>query len=478
MMALAPKFLLPKNGKLLKKGGAMKNDPWKTILAELEVTLTRGTFQTLFSQTQLLSLEGDVATIACSNTYLRDLIEKRYYSLLKNLLDKKNKRNNSLVFVVQKTEAKPPKNQDLGPLFEKTAPALEEVARKAHLRGDFTFENFCVSSSNQMAYAAAQAVVKKPGTAYNPLFLYGGVGVGKTHLMQAIGHALLAKKPNFKVIYCMSEEFTNEIIEAIKERNTKTFKTKFRGTDILLLDDVQFIAGKMTVQEEFFHTFNVLYREGKQIVLISDRPPLEIAKLEARLRSRFEGGLTIDIQPPDFELRTAILLTKAKPYGLELPMDIAKLVAANIEDTRRLEGFLRRLLTEVETKKVPLTPELVSQLLGTTGGPEEKGGGKVSFKEFIEGVVSFYDLKIHQLKGPKRAKPIAYPRQVLMYLLRTDLNLTLEEVGEILGGRDHTTVIHGVEKITNLLPVSEKIREEIRLIREKVYGEKLGIKTE
>lgn len=447
-----------------------KTTLWKNILGELELTVTRGTFQAFFFQTQLVELKDNVATITCPSSYLRDLIEKRYYSLLKNLLDQKTAANNSLVFIVRRSEVKPPKTSAFGPLFEKET-EIEEACQQAHLKTDFTFENFCVSSSNHMAYAAAQAVVKKPGTSYNPLFLYGGVGVGKTHLMQAIGQAVLAKNPARRVLYCTGEEFTNEIIEAIRERNTKFFKSRYRGVDVLLMDDIQFIAGKTTVQEEFFHTFNILYREGRQIVLTSDRLPPEIAKLEARLRSRFEGGLIIDIQLPDFELRTAILLTKAKTYGLALPMDLAKLVAANIEDTRRLEGFLRRLLTEIETKKIPITPELVTQLLGG-GNNEETKKKAVTFKEVIEKVASFYQLKIVQLKGPKRDRPIAVPRQILMYLLRADLNLTLEEVGEILGGRDHTTIIHGVEKITNLLPLSEKIREEVRVIRESLSGQK------
>lgn len=445
-----------------------KKSLWQNVLSELELTLTRGTFQTFFKETSLTNLEKNIATIACPSPYIQTLIESRYYSLLKASLDRLTKQNNSLVFVVEKRPVQE-KREDVGPLFATQEKNAEEASRRVHLRADFTFKNFAVSSSNQMAYAAAQAVVEKPGTSYNPLFLYGGVGVGKTHLMQAIGHALLAKKPDLKVIYCLGEEFTNEIIEAIRERNTKSFKGRYRSAQILLIDDVQFLAGKNAVQEEFFHTFDILYREGAQIVLTSDKPPSEIEKLEERLRSRFEGGLIIDIQSPDFELRTAILLIKAGPLNLNLPMDMAQLVAANIEDTRRLEGFLKRLATETQIRKTPLTPELVSQLLGTTEKEAQKKGRPVSFKEVIERVALHYNLKISQLKGPKRDRTIASPRQVLYYLLRTELNLTLEEIGELCGGRDHTTIIHGVEKITTLLPFSEKTREDIKNIKQKLY---------
>lgn len=441
---------------------------WQNVLSELELTLTRGTFQTFFKDTSLVEIKDSVAKIACPSSYIQTIIESRYYSLLKTSLDRLTKQNNSLVFIVERKLIKTQK-EEFGPLFAPQKGGAEEIARRAHLRNDFTFKNFAVSSSNQMAYAAAQAVAEKPGTSYNPLFFYGGVGVGKTHLMQAIGHALLNKTPDLKIIYCMGEEFTNEIIEAIREKNTKSFKGRYRSAQVFLIDDVQFIAGKTAVQEEFFHTFNTLHREGAQIVLTSDRPPSEIRYLEERLRSRFEGGLIIDIQSPDFELRTAILLIKAVPLNLTLPMDVAQLIAANIEDTRRLEGFLRRLTTELQIKKVPLTIDLVGQLLGAA----EKEGGKlqkpVSFKEVIEKVALYYNLKTSQLKGPKRDRPIAFPRQILYYLLRSELNLTLTEIGEVCGGRDHTTIIYGVEKITTLLPISEKIREEIKNIKQRIY---------
>lgn len=439
---------------------------WQNVLAEIEISVTRGTFQAFFKETSLEDLKDSVATIACPSAYLRSLMENRYYSLLKACLDRQTKGNCSLVFVV--APKKEPSTKDLGPLFAEERPG-DDAIKRARLRPDFTFENFAVSSSNQVAYAASESVVKSPGTSYNPLFLYGGVGVGKTHLMQAVGNALLKKNSSLKVIYCTGEDFTNEIIEAIRAKNTQKFKGRYRTAQVLLLDDIQFIAGKERVQEEFFHTFNALHRDGAQIVLTSDRPPQEIARLEARLRSRFEGGLTIDIQQPDFELRAAIVLIKAQALGLQLPTDMAQLIAANIEDARRLEGFLKRILTESEIKKIPVTTELITRLLGAKEG-DKNIARRVSFKEVMEVVASFYNLKMGDIKGQKRNRPIAQPRQILMYLLRTDLNLTLDEIGELLGGRDHTTIIHGVEKITDLLPSSEKIREDVRQIKTHLYG--------
>lgn len=320
-----------------------------------------------------------------------------------------------------------------------------------------------------MAYAAANAVAQDPGNAYNPLLFYGGVGVGKTHLMQAIGHMILNKNARAKVVFCMGEEFTNEIVESIRFKTTGQFKQKYRSADILLVDDIQFIAGKQTVQEEFFHTFNAIRREGRQIVLTSDRPLSEMAGVEERLRSRFEAGLLIDIGKPDFELRAAITGIKAKMIGINLAPDIAQLIAANRTTARAIEGFLRRLKSELATKQGALTYELVSDLLGKQKG--EKGlGKKVAPSEVIDAVASFYQLKPSQLKGIKRTKPIAKPRQVIMHLCRAQLGLTLKEIGLLLGGRDHTTILHGVETMTTQLSTNEKLRVEVERIKQKLWG--------
>jgi len=438
---------------------------WKNIQEELKLSISRANYQTLFSNTQLISFEKNIATIGCPSSYIQNMIETRFYSLVKSIIDRQTNSNCSLVFTVKSSSSV--LNNNAGPLFSLTTDAEKPSSGNHGLRPDYTFENFAVSSSNQLPFAAATAVAKNPGKAYNPLFLWGGVGVGKTHLMQAIGHEIIKSNPSTKILFCPGEVFTNEIIEAIRNKNTDQFKKKYRNIKVLLLDDVQFIAGKVTVQEEFFHTFNAIQQEGGQIVLTSDRPPEEIAKLEERLKSRFEAGLIVDIPVPDFELRTAILLIKARQKKIDLSMDIAQLIAANIESNRKMEGFLIRLASEAETKDVPISVELVNSLLGKTLTEKEFSKTTIKPKEVIDTVADFYHLKASQLKSQTRVKEIALPRQVLMYLLRVELNLPLEKVGEILG-RDHTTVMHGVDKIVNLLRENEDIRVEISGIKQKL----------
>jgi chromosomal replication initiator protein len=447
-----------------------KQKLWQQIQEELKISVSRTIYQTLFSNTFLISLENKVANIACPSSYIQNLIETRYYSLLKDILDRKTKEENSLVFTV-KLMPKDEKKEEFGPLFDnKEIEEASFAAKSSHLglKANYTFENFCVSQVNQLAYAAATAVAKNLGKAYNPLFLWGGVGVGKTHLMQAIGHEVLKYQPEIKIIYCMGEEFTNEIINAIRSKTTDLFKKKYRGAQLLLLDDVQFIAGKDTVQEEFFHTFNAILQTGGQVVLVSDRPPEEIAKLEERLRSRFEAGLIIDIPAPDFELRSAILLTKAKQKGINLPMDLAQMIASNIDSTRKLEGFLVRLQSEIQTKNIAITADLVRTLLGK--GVEDQNRKKMlKPKEIIKLIADYYNLKISDICGQKRIKEYVLPRQILMYLLRTEAQLSLMSVAELLGNRDHTTVMHGVDKITRLLSENEDLSVQISGIKQKLY---------
>lgn len=455
-----------------------KEKIWFTVLENLKLTLSSANFSTWFSRTFITNIKDidekrQIIEIGCPSAFISNTIENRYYALIKEALDKNTQKKNDLVFVVKQGKNLSTKNKLTNePLFkeikeEKTE--METALKKIGLRPDFIFDNFAVSSSNQMAHAAAMAVAQSPAKAYNPLFLYGGVGVGKTHLMQAIAHEVLKKNSRAKIIYCMGEEFTNEIVNAIREKTTKEFKEKYRSTHLLMVDDIQFIAGKTTVQEEFFHTFNAIWRAGGQIVLTSDRRPEEISKLEDRLRSRFEGGLIIDIEPPDFELRTAILLIKAQQKNIQLPMDVAQLIASNITSIRKMEGFLIRLISEIETKKSTITPDLVTALLGQSNGlinPQKL----VKPKEVLSSVVNFYNLRLADITGQKRNKKIAVPRQIAMYLLRNDLKIALMDIGRYLGDRDHTTIMHGVEKITKLLPEDEDLRVDIMGIRKKLYG--------
>lgn len=442
---------------------------WNQVLKKLAEKTPPSHFKFWLKPTILIKEEPNKLTIGCPHSYAKNQIEKRYLPLIKRDLDSIKGGKNEIILIVSPDlfGKKSKREKDFGPLFTKREPIEILAAQTFRLRPDFTFANFAVSPTNEIAYAAAAAVAKTPGKAYNPLFLYGGVGVGKTHLMQAIAHEIFKAYPELKVIYCTSEDFTNEIITAIQTKTTGRFKERYRSARVLLIDDAQFIAGKTTVQEELFHTFNAVQREGGQIVLTSDRAPSDINHLEDRLRSRFEGGLIIDIQPPDFELRCAILLIKAKQQTLPLSFDLVKQIAANIESTRRLEGFLARLKTETTFKNIPVTFELVNQILGKKAS-EETPFKKMDPRQVVKTVAEFYKIKITDLKGPVRKKLFVKPRHILMYLLRSQLKLTLMEIGEILGGRDHTTIMHGIEKITNNLPASERLRNEVSLIKQNI----------
>jgi chromosomal replication initiator protein len=448
---------------------------WKSVLAEIELSVSKATYQTHFASSMLLSVTDGVATIGFTNPLMRTLVETRYYSLVKSILDHHTHQNVSLVFsVVPRKETLSVK--DAGPLFapeshEDQMTSLTSLSRRLHIRPDATFENFAVSTTNQMAYAAATAVARSPGTAYNPLFIHGGVGVGKTHLMHAVANSILSRKPNTRVVYCMGEEFLNEIVDAIQTKTARQFKQKYRTAQLLMVDDVQFIAGKQTAQEEFFHTFNAVHREGGQIILISDRPPSEISKLEDRLRSRFEGGLTVDVASPDFELRVAIINIKSKAMGVSVLPDAAQLIAANISDTRALEGFLRKLSTEAATRGTATTVELVASLLSikSESGGAPKQLRRIPPQELLDVVAQSFGIKSTAMRGPKRDRPIARPRQVFMYLCRTELGLTLDDIGSTIGGRDHTTIMHGVETITRELSTNGRLREVVEGIKQRLW---------
>lgn len=423
---------------------------WKKILGEIEIEVSEGKFITLFKPTSLLSFEKNIATVACPSTMIIDLLQKRYYQTIKKTLDKHTGVDSKIVFV-PKIVVKKEKYFE-SPLFE----SIEKTARirppLPRVNPDYTFKNLAVSSTNQLAYVSATTVAQKIGRSYNPLFIYGPVGVGKTHLMQAIANELYQKNPNAKIIYTTSEEFTNEVVEAIRENATVGMKKKFRSVNLLIIDDVQFFAGKEKVQEELFHTFNTLVDRGAQIVLSSDRPPSEIKKLEKRLSSRFSGGLTVDISSPDFELRTAILLIKAKKYGIDLPIEIAKKIAEKDQDARALEGQLLKVITQAKTKGLEITLKLAEGVLNN-GQYEQKP--PLHPDDLIKTICEFYDIKPSQIKSPKRNASLVKARHVCMYLLKTKQKLTFVEIGNLLGGRDHTTVMYGVEKIEGLLQKKE-----------------------
>lgn len=435
---------------------------WKNVLSFLEKDMTRPNFVTLFKNTTLLSLQDNVATIAAPSAMIIDLIQKRYQTQLKTLLDNELGKSTELIFVPKTIISSEPSEKHPTPLFTDTAeerPKTPFIGHLSRVRPDFTFQTMAVSSSNQLAFISATTVAQNPGKTYNPLFIYGPVGVGKTHLMQAIANEVYQKNPSVKIIYITSEEFTNDVVEAIRTNQTGQMKKKYRSASLLIIDDVQFIAGKDKVQEELFHTFNILIDNSAQIVLSSDRPPHEIKKLEARLSSRFAGGLTVDVEAPDFELKTAILLIKAKKYNVELPIDVAKAIAEHVSDARSLEGALLRIITVATSKGEEITIQRALSVL--QGRQEEPAGATFHPDDVIKKVCTYYGIKPTQLKGPKRDASLVKARQITMYLLKKELGLTFVEIGNLLGGRDHTTIMYGVEKMEVSVENKAKVAEDI-----------------
>ena len=498
------------------------NELWKTVSDDLQTTLSPGTFTMWIKSSHITEMKdvGDdrrIITLSTNSPYHYQMLEERLYAQVKDALDRITGKKNELQFTmsvkkettnISSTESFTP-NQPLGEVFvqpkqtttiqqsqsqkqatpqqfrrqvqqNNQSPTLfqqysqpiqqfqeqifHNALHKAGLREDYTFETFAVSTSNEMAHAGAMAVSQNPGKAYNPLFLYGGVGVGKTHLMQAIGNNILRKNPDSSIFYTTGEQFTNEIVAAIQQKKTIQLKQRFRSYQILLVDDIQFIAGKNTVQEEFFHTFNAIMPAGGQIILTSDRPPHEINLLEDRLKSRFEAGLIIDIQQPSFELRTAIILIKSKKLGLEMPMDLAQRIASQVESTRKLEGIIVRLHSEVVLFKKPLTPDLVATMLEKT---EQTEFPKNSIKsgDVIKTVANHFHLSTAALKGPSRMKNLVEARHIAMYILHVELGIALEEVGGTFNGRDHSSVLHASNKIRDLIPSNEPMRTKVNAIK-------------
>ena len=429
-------------------------DLWKKVLAEIQTEVSGANFLTLFKGTSLLSLEDQVATIAAPSTMVIDLLNKRFYQLIKQAVDK-NTRSDIKIIFVPKAPVYPLANDTIGPLFS-ISDKPKTIGHLPRVRPDYTFQNFAVSGSNQLAYVSTSAVAKKLGASYNPLFIYGPVGVGKTHLMQAVANEVYKKTPDKKILYITSEEFTNEVVEAIRGNETAKMKRRFRNLDLLMIDDIQFIAGKERVQEELFHTFNILVDNSSQIILTSDRPPSEIRKVEKRLLSRFSGGLTVDIESPDFELRCAILLTKGEKFNFNLDIETAKVIAQKTEDTRELEGLLLRVITEASAMQTDPSPELAEKALSINGI-------KKSFypEEVIKNICLFYNIKPTQLKGAKRDARLVRARQTCMYVLKREGRLTFSEIGNLLGGRDHTTIMYGVGKIEALLSENKYTEESL-----------------
>lgn len=435
---------------------------WNKVLARVEQQISKPSFETWLKSTKLLSYKGTNVTIAAPNSFAREWLENHYVHLIAGILSELTGEDLYIKFVVQKDQD----NED----FDIPAPVIQtktaEPSEVPHsmLNPKYTFDTFVIGSGNRFAHAASLAVAEAPAKAYNPFFIYGGVGLGKTHLMHAIGHYVLEHNPNAKVVYLSSEKFTNEFINSIRDNKTEEFRNKYRNVDVLLIDDIQFLAGKESTQEEFFHTFNTLHTESKQIVISSDRPPKEIPTLEDRLRSRFEWGLITDITPPDLETRIAILRKKAKADGLDIPNEVMHYIANQIDtNIRELEGALIRVVAYSSLVNQDITVELAQEALKDIM-PNSKPKS-VTIQDIQKVVGEHYNIRLEDFSSKKRTKSIAFPRQVAMYLSRELTDFSLPKIGEEFGGRDHTTVIHAHEKIEKMLKEDKQLQEEIKQIR-------------
>ncbi len=437
---------------------------WQSVIGQLQMEMPKASFDTWVRDTHPLSYENGVLTVGVSNAYARDWLESRLTSTVSRLLAGILNSNVSVCFVVHQGEANAQAEAESPARIE--AERGEARARNVSLNPRYAFETFVVGSGNRLAHAACQAVAEKPARAYNPLFLYGGVGLGKTHLLHAIGNLCWARGLN--VLYVSSEEFTNDLINAIRTHTTQAFREKYRSMDVLLIDDIQFIAGKESTQEEFFHTFNTLHGQDKQIVVSSDRPPKALVTLEERLRSRFEWGLAADIQPPDLETRLAILRAKAERAGRFVPDEILDLIARRVQSNiRELEGALNRILAFADLSAQPLSPQLVEVALADLL-PQRQN---VIPEKIIELVAREWQISVDALLSRDRSRKIAEPRQVAMYLLRKETDASLPQIGEVLGGRDHTTVMYAIEKIASEIETHPELRKRVINVKQQLYGQ-------
>lgn len=443
---------------------------WKNTQEELKIVMASAVFQTFVAPTQLLSYQNKKATIGCSNAYLVSINQKRYLNLFKSALDNQTKTSNKIEFILQPTLSQSqPKKTSPNNLPEPPLLNFKNTTNfQSNLHPKYTFDQLVVGNSNNFAYAAAQGIVQNPGLTYNPLFIWGGVGVGKTHLMQAIGHQLLSTNPDFKVRYFPAEQFGNDLISAIKSKSMNKFKTKYRSLDCMLVDDIQFIAGKEYIQEEFFHTFNALHMAGKQVVLVSDRKPSDIDHLEDRLVSRFMGGLTVDIQLPDYEMRLAIINQKIEERKINITPEAAATIANNTESNiRDIEGKLQEIsLAALANKTGQITTEFVNQIINLGGNQNspQNTPGNITPRHLISVCAKHFDIKTSDLLGKGRKKDLVHARHITAYLLLNQLDLPLEQVGHLIGGRDHTSIMHARDKIHTALSTNPQLQKDINTI--------------
>lgn len=440
----------------------MKVSIWVDFLGTLtDVERDNRIMYSILQQLRPLELTEDRLILGCESVGVTKYIQKRMPEI-------ENRFSTFIKKTVRIDIRMAPKKKgsgDAAPLID-YEPTVDDALKKAGLTLKYSFDNFAVSGSNQVAYAAAMAVSEAPSKAYNPLFLYGGVGVGKTHLAQSVARRILEGEREKRVHFLAGEQFLNELIDSIREKSQGRFRRKYRGLDILVVDDIQFIAGKNTAQEEFFHTFNAVVSAGGQIILTSDRPPHEIKNLEDRLRSRFSGGLIVDVQPADFELRTAILLIKAREKSIDIDMDVARIISEQVEDSRALEGTLLSLYAQTIGQGEKIDLDTVERFFHAKTAREPVR--RMNPTDVVKAVCTYYNVKQSHLKSAYRSDMIALPRQVAMYILRNELRLKHQEIAEILKRKDHTTIMHGVEKIERMVVKDSTFKEEVDRIIQSV----------
>lgn len=441
---------------------------WQTVLGEMEVNLSRANYTTWFKDTFLYDFDDNRVTIGVPNLFTEDWFRKKYENQIKEIIKKilPNLENIDYKVVSKNRLESNQTNAIKKPKIEQKSQNPEEEC--AYIDRKYTFESFVVGNSNRLAYATAQAIAKEPGKKYNPLFIYGGVGLGKTHLMQAVGNEILAQNPKKKILYISCEEFANEYVGAIQNKTMNIFKKKYRNIDLFLVDDIQFLSGKGGTQEEFFHTFNTLHRSNRQIIMTADKRPQDLEEVAQRLTSRFAWGMVADITSPDLETRKAIIAKKGQEKMIDLDDDIVDFIAQNIESNiRELEGAVNKVKTHAEIYQKPISLQLVTEVLQENINNSRTKN--ISCDKIVKVVAQFYQIEKKDLMGSRRYKELVMPRQIIMYLLRNELNYSFPRIGKELGGKDHTTIMHGVEKIDKSLKRDMQLQNELATIKEKLY---------
>lgn len=447
----------------------MTNPLWQAVLGEIEVTVSKASFVTWFRNTNLLESNQGNVVIGVPNIFTKRQLEDKYHPLILKILEKNGQDIESVTYKISDSASSDRASQSAArPAARLDSPVKLPVNTKPangkSLNSRYTFGNFIVGSSNEVAHAAALAVAKTPGDKYNPFFVYGGVGLGKTHLIQAVGNEISKARSNSKVDYITCESFVNEFISSILRK--KTFHNRYREADVLIIDDIQFIAGKEKTQEELFHTFNVLHQANKQLIISSDKPPKAIPTLEERLRSRLEWGMTVDISTPDFETRVAIVRSKAREHNISLASEIAEFLASHFQSNiRELEGALTKLLAHCEMRRMSPTLQLVEQLIQ----PDPAHTKHLTPKSLVSKTATFFNISLDELTGPKRDKEIVEPRQIAMYLLRSELHLSFPQIAKYAGRKDHTTAIHSVSKIEAAINSNPNLRQKVYELKERLY---------